>query len=56
MFQFGKAQNTADMHRFDFLNENQVEHKILAHMFGVSQVKINLCINSHKTLKVSSTG
>lgn len=54
MFQFGKAESTAEMHRFLFLNQNK--NKNLGHMFGIWQVKSNLYINFHKTLNGSSTG
>lgn len=39
------------MHRFVFLNQNQIEHKILGHVFGIWEVKRNVYINFHKTYK-----
>ena len=36
------------MHKFVFLSENQIEHKILGHMLGIFQVKGNVYINFNK--------
>lgn len=49
MLQSGKAESIANMHKFVFLNQNQIEHKILGHMPGVFQVKRNVYINFNKT-------
>ena len=49
VLQSGKAESIANMHKFAFLNQNQIEHKILGHMLGIFQVKINVYINFNKT-------
>ena len=49
VLQSGKAESIANMHKFVFLNQNQIEHKILGHMPGIFQVKGNACINFNKT-------
>ena len=49
VLQSDKAESIANMHKFVFLNQNQIEHKILGHIFGIWEVKRNVYINFHKT-------